>query len=163
MPKSSGTVGFRLCQREHRWPRDSARAGSACSHTCPETQDSGHPLRRAPTLPCKAHVSPSNCISFTSALSTFPSALLSLQPLAWVSWPQGCPSRGFEVHPKIFCHEMFQVSIDPCARCMCVHTSAVCRGVTQGGQGKTWPKPGGIQNGDQLPGETVENRGCAPY
>lgn len=135
-----GTVGFRLCQREHRDSTRGCRDSAACSHTYPETQDCGHPLMRAPPSAGKAHVSPSNCRNFIFALSTFPS-FLSLQPLGWVSWTQGYPSRKSEAHPRVFWHGMFQICTDTCVCCMCVHPSAVCRHVTQDGQEEMWPKP----------------------
>lgn len=101
-----------------------------------------HVFRSLLPLPplCIGDTRLSNCRNFIFALSTFPS-LLSLQPLGWVSWTQGYPSRGSEVHPRVFWRRMFQGFTDTCVCCMRVHPSAVCRDVAQGRQGEMWPNP----------------------
>lgn len=115
---------------------------------------------RAPPSPGKAHVSPSNCRNFIFAFSTFPS-LLSLQPLGWVSWTQGYPSRGSEVHPRVFWRRMFQGFRHLCVLHAC--TSKCCvQGCGSGQARGDVAKALSTQNGDQHARETEESQGHAP-
>lgn len=154
-PPSSGTVGCRLCQRSAGSPATvpgELELPQLVATPALRPQDSGHPLRRAPTPPGQAD--PSLKMHRLQLHPAFP------MPLCHCSHGPGqlptgrLPARGLKFPPGISWHGMFQVCTDRCVCCVWVHRSVPTEVLGDSRWGKeTQPKPWGVQNGDPCPGE----------
>ena len=142
-PSPEAVGSFRLCQRGHRRPRDSAqaaRAGSASNPTCrdPGTRPA---CTGVPRPPLARRRPPPQVTQRRLCPPPFLPRFCS---------PQAGPRGVFGVRPGIFWPGIFQVCPGPWMRCVQGQDS-------EWGAGKTWPKSRSL-DWSQHPGEDEESR-----